>query len=90
MDSSSSTSTVIVAIVPDIRDSKDFLWLCGLHNTTSEHCIVDHNQAMDPLHPRLLVISFLVAILTVGEYCPGISTYCSLCYDSSCHLPLSS
>jgi len=45
---------------------------------------------MDPLHPRLLAISFLVAILAVGEYCYGIPTYRLLSYDSSRHLPLSS
>ena len=92
VDSSSSISTVIGAIVPDIRDSKDFLSLVyGLHNTSSEqHCNSGPHQTMGPLHPRLLVISFLVAILTVGEYCPWIPTYRLLSYGSSRHLPISS
>jgi hypothetical protein len=33
---------------------------------------------MDPLHPRLLVISFLVAILAVGEYCSVVPTITNL------------
>ena len=85
--SSSSTSTVIVAIVP-VTGDRYFLRLVYDYII---HLVLKPRQQtmMDLSHPRLLVVSFLVAILTVGEYCTRDSCN-SLSCDYSRPLPHSS